>query len=179
MRRRVQVAVRRAGGSAGVLVVSSSLIAALRTIRLGEATASRHLLALLGIPTRQIGTTVVVGTGSGPAGFTVSSGCSSALLLLPFALLAGALVASGRVRARTGGVALLGAALALPLINQVRFAVIGASIGRWGFDRGYAPAHVIAGTIVSTVGLAAALAAFVRCCLRPSRHADPAQARPT
>ncbi|MGN6693954.1 MAG: hypothetical protein ACTHN0_07230, partial [Aquihabitans sp.] len=110
---------------------------------------------------------------SAGAGYTVAAGCSSAVLLLPFGILAFALVGSGRVRLQRVAVALLGPVLLLPLINQIRFALIGIAIKRWGFDSGYGPAHLAAGTVVSTIGLVTALAMFVLVCLRPGRVSIP------
>jgi exosortase/archaeosortase family protein len=144
-------------GLAAAIVAS---LLALRGIRLGEAILSTAVLQGMGTGAERFGTTVIVDSGAGRAGFTIATGCSTALLAIPFLGVGALALASGRVPVRRTLTALGFAVAGVVLLNQVRFGVIGGAIHVFGYERGYGQSHVLIGTLISTIGLVAGLAAF-------------------
>ena len=52
------------------------------------------------------------------------------------------------------------------MINQVRVLLIGASMSFWGLKTGYARSHILAGGVLSTVGVTLGVVAFLAFLLR-------------
>lgn len=147
--------------AAGLVAVLVCALLALRSIRIGEAVLATGLLRLMGTGAERVGTAVVVDAGAGRAGFTIASGCSTALLAAPFLAVGAIAVLTGRVRPPRALASVGIAAVGVVLLNQLRFGIVGAAIHLFGFERGYGQSHVLIGTLVSTVGLVAGLTAFV------------------
>lgn len=155
----------------GLAAVLAASLLALRSVRIGEAILSTGLLRLMGTGAERVGTAVTVETGGARAGFTIANGCSTALLAAPFLTVGAIAVLTGRVRPPRilGSVAV--AVVGVVLLNQLRFGIVGGAIHLFGFERGYGQSHVLIGTLVSTVGLVAGLAAFVWSLERRPRRA--------
>jgi hypothetical protein len=49
----------------------------------------------------------------------------------------------------------------LAAVNQLRLAIIVASMRLWGYEAGYERSHILIGSAVTTLGLAAVVALFV------------------
>jgi len=123
---------------------------------------------------RSLGTAVVFPLRGAFVGYSLSEGCTAALLVSPFCLLAAGLVAARRTSVQRGISTLGGLALSLFAVNQLRLLVVALSMRWWGFRQGYEISHVLLGTIVSTLGVLLGLLLFVRFALTPSpvRTAD-------
>lgn len=156
----------------GLLVLS---LVNLRPVRLAEAMLSSVLLSVTGFGAERLGTSVLVATDGGRAGFTIANGCSTALLAAPFLLVGALAVGTGRIRPGRALTTVAVALLGVIAVNQLRFWIVGASIGWFGFETGYGQSHVLIGTLVSTFGLVIGLAAFILSMSR-SRAADEAAA---
>jgi exosortase/archaeosortase family protein len=106
-------------------------------------------------------------------GYTIAASCTSALLIAPFFLIGGALLLWGRIRITRGLIALVAVTVIVWLVNQLRLLLIGTSMRLWGFKTGYSRSHLLAGGIVSTLGVAIGIAAYVALLL----HQQPAPTR--
>ncbi|MEZ0165573.1 hypothetical protein AB2L27_12495 [Kineococcus sp. LSe6-4] len=87
------------------------------------------------------------------AGHTVTIGCSAVVLLVPFVLVAALLLPVRRMPAVVTLGSLGVAAVVVATVNQLRLLTIATGIHLWGLERGYGVTHVLAGSIVSTVGI--------------------------
>jgi len=150
---------RLSAAAIGLALVASLVL--LRPVRLAEAMLSSAVLSALGFGAERVGTSVLVETDGARAGFTIASGCSTALLAAPFLAVGALAVATGRVRPGRAFATLAAALVGVVVVNQLRFGIVGAAIGWFGFRTGYGQSHVLIGTLVSTVGLVVGLAAFV------------------
>ncbi|MEU5693195.1 exosortase P [Actinosynnema sp. NPDC020468] len=107
--------------------------------------------------------------GDTPFGLRMTPECTSAFLLVPLLLVAALMVGlrpgvTGRV-----AVALLAAAVAVVVVNQLRVLTLVGLIGWLGTDRGYYWGHTLFGSMVSVFGGAAALVLFVALATRAAR----------
>jgi len=169
-RLRTEATVERVTAVALLATLVASLVL-LRPIRIAEAMLSSSLLSLTGIGADRVGTSVLVETEGTRAGFTIASGCSTALLAAPFLVVGALAVATGRIRPRRLLATLAVAVVGVIAVNQLRSSIVGASIHWFGFETGYGQSHVLIGTLVSTLGLVVGLAAFVLAMAR-SRDAE-------
>lgn len=108
-----------------------------------------------------VGTNVIFPLHGRWVGFSLTVACTAALLMLPFFLIAGLLMLSGRVDRRRGLSALLAVSAIVFLVNQLRMLLIAASMMWWGFQRGYERSHVFLGTVLSTIGVIIGMVIFV------------------
>lgn len=156
------VAHRRAQLAAVAMVATLvALLALMRSVRIGEAMLSAALLRLMGTGADRVGTAILVDTDGARAGFAIASGCSTALLALPFIAVGALALVTGRVRPGRTLACVAVAVGGAVLLNQLRFGIVGGAIHLFGFERGYGQSHVLIGTLVSTVGMVAGLAGFV------------------
>jgi exosortase/archaeosortase family protein len=164
----VAVAARRpgpahAGLAAAGAAVAVALVAAQAQIRQGEAIGCAFLLRLLDVaPARSLGTAVTFPAQGRYVGFTVAAGCTAALLIVPFVLVAAVLLLAGRVRPGRAVATVAAFAVVVGLVNQLRLVVIALAMRAWGYPEGFDRSHVLLGTIVSTLGVAGGLLLFVR-----------------
>jgi exosortase/archaeosortase family protein len=144
-------------------VVAVALVLEQSAIRPFEARLSAMILAVTRLASaKSVGTVVAFPLGSRGAGaYSITTGCTVVLLLSPFFFIAGALVASGRTSIARGLATMGAVGLALVAVNQARFMVVAASMRVWGFRLGFERSHVFLGTVVSTLGVLAALLAFI------------------
>lgn len=147
-----------AGGLAALLVLS---LVALRQVRIGEAMLSTRILSFLGTGADRFGTAVLVDSDGSRAGFTIASGCSTALLAAPFLVIGALSLVTGRVRPGRTLACVAVALVGVIAVNQLRFGIVGGAIHLFGFERGYGQSHVLIGTLVSTLGLVLGLTFFV------------------
>jgi exosortase/archaeosortase family protein len=99
-------------------------------------------------------------------GFTVATGCTAALLIAPFFFIGAALMFLRRLKVSHTLLALAVVSLLIWLVNQLRLILIGASMQLWGFKTGYDRSHVLAGGVLSTVGVTIGIVAFLMFMLR-------------
>ncbi|HEX3394972.1 MAG TPA: hypothetical protein VHS52_10620 [Acidimicrobiales bacterium] len=144
-----------------LLVVGQSFIRPLEA-RLSALTISVSQVA----PARALGTAVVFPLQTRVVGFDITAGCTAALLVSPFFLLAAGLVLTRRTSVGRGIATLAVVAVALFLVNQVRLLVVALSMRLWGFNRGYDVSHIFLGTVVSTLGVLAGVLFYVRTVVR-------------
>jgi exosortase/archaeosortase family protein len=149
-----------------LLVVGQSVIRPL------EARVSAQAIRITQVaPARPQGTAVIFPLNARYVGFDITAGCTAALLVIPFFLLAAGLVVTRRTSVARGVSTLAAVAVALFTVNQARLLVVALSMRLWGFDRGYEVSHVFLGTVVSTLGVLAGVLLYVR-----SVVANPARA---
>lgn len=136
-------------------------------IRLVEARISAAIIGASQVaPAQSIGPSVVFPLRGAFVGFTLSVGCTAALLVTPFFLLAGALVVTRRTSVQRGLVTLGVLIVSLFAVNQLRLLVVALSMRVWGFELGYEISHVLLGSIVSTLGVLAGVLLYVRTVFR-------------
>lgn len=147
------------------------LIAWQGTFRILEAWVTGAIAGAVRLaPTSQAGTSVYFPAKKLFIDFHIATGCTAALLISPFFVLAAGAVAVGRATLRQGIAALLVTALTIFTVNQIRLLVIVYFIRRWGYPHGYDVSHVMVGTVVSTLGVLGGLMVFVLCLRRTPRH---------
>lgn len=94
-------------------------------------------------------------------GLRVTAECTSAFLLGPLFIIAGAILASGRFGVARSMSATAVAAALLVLANQGRLVLIAWATAKWGVAEGYQWSHTIGGSLVVGLGVAVALVAFL------------------
>jgi exosortase/archaeosortase family protein len=143
-------------------VLAVVLLVLQQAVRRVEATFSAGFLRVLHVrPAKSIGTSVVFPLHGHWVGYSLSVGCSAALLIIPFVLISAGLVASRRVPIGRCLESLAAVTLILFFVNQLRFLVIAASMVLWGYRTGYERSHVFFGTALSTIGVVAGVIVFV------------------
>ena len=103
-------------------------------------------------PASSLGDNVIFPLHGQWVGYSLSVACTAALLIMPFFIVAGLLIVSGRVDRRRA----LGAGphvVIIFVVNQLRMLVIAGSMMLWGFRSGYERSHILLGTVLSTVGV--------------------------
>jgi hypothetical protein len=148
---------------AGVLaVVAVAVLVMQQAVRRIEAALSAGFLRVLHVrPAGSLGVSVVFPLRGHFVGYTLSVGCSAALLIIPFVLVSAGLLGSGRVPLGRCLQTLAVVTVILIVVNQLRFLVIAASMVLWGFRTGYERSHVFFGTLLSTVGVVAGVIVFI------------------
>ena len=132
-------------------------------VRRGEAMGSALLLKLLNIaPAVSLGTAVTFPAKGRYVGFTVAPGCTAALLVVPFLVVAGILLLARRVQPRRAVSTMAAFTAVVVLVNQLRLLVIGSAMRVWGYPTGYDRSHILLGSLVSTIGVAGGLLLFLR-----------------
>ncbi len=149
------------------------LIIGQSSIRPVEAWASAAIIKATHVaPARSLGSAVVFPLKTRFVGFDITAGCTAALLVTPFFLLAAGLVFTRRTSIARGLGTLAAVALGLFVVNQARLLVVALSMRLWGFERGYEISHVFLGTVVSTLGVLAGVLLYVRAVVgQPDREA--------
>ena len=71
------------------------------------------------------------------------------------------------------------ASAAMVLVAQARLVASGVLIARLGQQRGFSLAHVLVGSIISTIGVVAGIGLFLRLCIRPGPPPAETGARPS
>jgi exosortase/archaeosortase family protein len=148
--------------SAAIAAAGLALLLTQAHVRLLEATVAAHLLRVAAVSgARAVGSSVIFPRGQQWMGFTITASCTAAFLIAPFYLIGSALLLSGRIRVRTALMAVATATLIVWFVNQLRLMIIGWSMSIWGFRTGYSRSHILAGGVVSTLGVAIGIAAYV------------------
>jgi len=164
----IAVSARRYGpGNVGVVAAAGAvvvlLLAGQEQFRRFEAVLCASFLSVLRIaPARTVDPIVVFPAKGRLVGFTVAAGCTAALLIVPFVVVAAVLVLAGRVPPGRASATVAVFAVVVTLINQLRLIVIAVAMRAWGFPQGFDRSHVLLGTIVSTIGVAGGLLLFLR-----------------
>lgn len=152
-----------AGFAAAAAAAAVLLVAGQEQVRRVEAAASAALVNLLGVaPAESLGSAVTFPAKGRLVGFTVAPGCTAALLVVPFFILAGVLLLAGRVRPRQAAATVAVFAAVVTAVNQLRLLVIAMAMRAWGYPVGFDRSHVLMGSLVSTVGVAGGLLLFLR-----------------
>jgi exosortase/archaeosortase family protein len=166
-----------AGFAATSLAVAVLLVAGQEQVRHVEAVVCAVLLRLFAIaPAESLGTAVTFPSKGSYVGFTVAPGCTAALLIVPFVVVAGLLLLAGRVSPGRA-VATVGVfAGVVVAVNQMRLIAIAIAMRAWGYPDGFERSHVLMGSLVSTIGVAGGLLLFLRMIVpRESRKRRRAQ----
>jgi exosortase/archaeosortase family protein len=164
------------GLAAAALAVAVLLVAGQEQFRRLEAFASASLLSLLQVgAANSYGTAVIFPADGLHVGFNVAAGCTAALLIVPFLLVAGVLLLAGRVPPHRAIATVAVFAGVVIVINQARLLVIAIALQAWGYPEGFERSHILMGSFVSTIGVAGGLLLFLRMVV-PRRRAvaDPA-----
>ncbi|SHH42981.1 exosortase/archaeosortase family protein [Jatrophihabitans endophyticus] len=136
-------------------------------VQRAEAATSAVLARLAGVGSaHRIGDQVVFATADGLGGYDVSLGCTVAFLLLPYVVVTLGLLSIGRVSPLRAATALTAALVTVVTFNQLRLLAIAAAMHAWGPRTGYSRTHVLVGTVISTIGMVAAGAAYLAILLR-------------
>jgi exosortase/archaeosortase family protein len=131
-------------------------------VRLFEAALAADLLRWTHIANAHpLGSSVVFMHGHRWIGFTVATSCTAALLIAPFYIVGSVLLLPRRLRIKRVIFALGAVSAIVWVANQVRLLLIGTSMSAWGFNAGYSRSHILAGGVISTLGLAIGIAAYV------------------
>jgi len=118
------------------------------------------------------GANVWFGLGRSDAyGLAITPQCSSLFLVMPVAAIAVAALARRQLRVRRIVAALLAGVLVVAAGNVVRVATIAGLVQRWGIRRGYDWGHLVIGSVLSVLFVAASLAALALVLLRDGRAA--------
>lgn len=131
-------------------------------VRLFEATLAADVMRWTHIANAHpMGSSVVFLHGHRWIGFTVATSCTAALLIAPFYVIGSVLLLPRRMRIKRVIFALGAVSAIVWVANQVRLLLIGTSMSAWGFNAGYSRTHILAGGVISTLGLAIGIAAYV------------------
>jgi hypothetical protein len=180
--------------AASAMVACSAAVLAWDGLRSLEASASSFVLRLVGAGGMARDSVVLVvdatrddvaGVPSGgfvAGSFEIVSSCSVAMFLAPLWLAAGVLLLVRRTPPMTVLRLALGFTFLLVAVSQARYVVTGWLIHSLGQERGYPLAHVLIGSILSTVGLVGGTVAFLVLALRTKDtsppHRTPSQGEP-
>jgi exosortase/archaeosortase family protein len=150
------------GVLAAGLIAAGGLIVFSRTVTRGEAQLNGWLVHATGLANAHpVGSAVIFPLHGRWVGFLVTAGCSVVLPLLPPLLIASALVAVGRVRLWRAVLTFAVTIALLVVVNQIRLAVIVAAMRAWGYETGYERSHILIGSAITTLGLAAVAIIFL------------------
>lgn len=154
----------------GLLVATVVLLAHDRAVRHAEACVSAFLVrSTWGPDARCVDDNALYRIDGLLVGHTVTIGCSAVVLLVPFVVVAAVLLPVRRMPAVVTLGALGVAALVVAAVNQLRLLTIATGMHLWGVEQGYGVTHVLAGSIVSTVGVVAGGLTFLVLLTRGSR----------
>jgi hypothetical protein len=137
-----------------------------------EADAAAGLLGVL-TPTFAASKAPIIWFGlgrPGAFGLVITPDCSSGLLLVPLCLLGIGLLIPRRMRTGRVAVGLGGAAALLVGGNMARIGIIAVAVRIAGLGPGYQVGHLIVGSIVSIMCIAAALIFLVWTITAPGRR---------
>ena len=152
-----------AGLAAAGLAVAVALVVGQEQIRRLEAITCAGVLSLLRVDgADSMGTAVTFFAKGRYVGFRVAPGCTAALLIVPFVVVAVVLLLAGRIRPHRAAATVAVFASVIFLVNQLRFLVIAESMRAWGYPDGFERSHVLMGSFVSTIGVAGGLLLFLR-----------------
>jgi exosortase/archaeosortase family protein len=111
-----------------------------------------------------------------PVGMQITASCTAIFLIPPFFVLAAAMMLSPRLDASRVFLGVLAGSMVVFWLNQFRLLVIAWATHYWGIGQGFDWAHILAGSIVTTVSMMLALYLFFRLSLTHSRTRLPARA---
>ncbi|PRY13337.1 hypothetical protein [Kineococcus rhizosphaerae] len=165
-----QVGPVRCALTAALLAATVVLLAHDRAVRHAEACASAFLVRSTWGPDASCTVDNVLFRIDGRlVGQTVTIGCSAVVLIVPFVVVATLLLPVRRMPAVVTLGALGFAAVVVAGVNQLRLLTIATGMHLWGLEHGYGVTHVLAGSIVSTVGIVAGGLTFVVLLTRGAR----------
>ena len=166
------------GTAAGLLAAAGvGLLIGESQLRVAEATMSATLVRLTGLGNAHaLGSSVFFQQNHQWIGYSVTTGCTAALLIAPFFFIGAGLLFFRRLNVGNTLTALAIVGVLIWVINQLRLLLIAASMHFWGFRTGYDRSHVLAGGVLSTVGVTIGVVAFLAFLLR-ERHDLPSTPR--
>ncbi|MQA32754.1 exosortase/archaeosortase family protein [Modestobacter roseus] len=134
-----------------------------------EASLSAGLARLGGISdAARVGTSVLFSVDGVQTGYGITLGCTVAFLIIPFTGVTVVLLAVQRVSAWRALASLAAAIGTVFAVNQVRLLAIAEAMATFGPADGYARTHLLAGTLISTIGVVAAGTLYLAILLRGS-----------
>ena len=117
-----------------------------------------HLIHVHGVATRTVG-------------LEITASCSGIFLIVPFFFLGGVMAFIPRVRLPRLFLGTALGAASVFLLNQLRLLIIAVSTWRWGISTGFDWSHILAGGVVTTIGVLIGLFLFFRFALAGRRWA--------
>lgn len=138
------------------------MLAFARPVRIGEAWLQAMLLRAFDLNSEHVQTAVLLLIDGRRVGLSLTTGCSIGPLLSVFLIAAAPFVWYRRFSLQRLATSVLVLAAVLVVANQVRIAVIVASMRKWGFVEGYQVSHVFFGSAITTVGFVAGVVVFIR-----------------
>jgi hypothetical protein len=162
----------RTAGIAALAVTAVTLLVFEYQFRHIEAVAAAAMISVL-TPTLAATKAPIIWFGLGQPqafGLVITPDCSSALLLVPLCLLGIGLMIPRRLHAGRVASGLGGAAVMLVGGNLARIGIIALAIRMAGLGLGYQVGHLIAGSLVSIVCIAASLVFLAWSITSPWRH---------
>jgi len=145
-----------------MLGAASLLLIFARPIRIGEAWLQTMLLRVFDLHSEHVQTAVLVLIDGRRLGVSLTAGCSIGPLLSVFLVAAAPFVWYRRFSLQRLAASIVVLAVVLVVANQIRIAVIVASMRKWGFVEGYQISHVFFGSAITTVGFVAGVVVFIR-----------------
>lgn len=110
-------------------------------------------------------------TASKTVGLQISASCTAIFLMVPFFVLAAAMMLLPRVNVARLAVGLLVGSMVVFWLNQLRLLIIAWATHHWGIALGFDWAHILAGSVVTTLSMLIALYLFFRLALAGRRPA--------
>ena len=98
--------------------------------------------------------------GARTVGLQITASCTAVFLVVPFVVLAAFMILVPRTRTSRVLVAMVVAAMIVFWLNQLRLLIIGWATRQFGVNEGFNWAHILAGSIVSTLSMLIALFLF-------------------
>lgn len=150
--------------AAAVLVGASTLLLVFQTVFRGWEAQLASVLFSAGTPTSANSerATVYFGLGQpGAFGLRITPECSAAFIIAPLALIGAAMLWRQRIAVSRVLFGVGVAALLVALSNQLRVGMIAWLIESFGLQDGYRWGHLVVGSIVSLLFLAASLVLLV------------------
>jgi exosortase/archaeosortase family protein len=162
------------GPAAGVVAAGGvALLIGESQLRVVEATMAATIMRLTNLAhAHALGSSVFFQQNHQWIGYQVTAGCTAALLIAPFFFIGAGLLFFRRLNVGNTLTALAVVGVLIWVINQLRLLLIGASMRFWGFKTGYDRSHILAGGVLSTVGVTIGVVAFLAFLLR-ERHDLP------
>jgi exosortase/archaeosortase family protein len=162
----------RYGVAAALVIGAGLLIWGNRILRAGELVISGAVMSLGAGHTvlyRPAHDVFFQTTASRTVGLQITASCTAIFLMVPFFVLGGLMVLIPRLNVARLLLGVVVGATVVFCLNQLRLLIIAWATHRWGIDRGFDWAHILAGAILTTLSMLTALFLFFRLSLSQRR----------
>lgn len=162
-----------------LLALTVALIVFQKEYRHLEAVLAAELFSNGGVQTYAVpdtGTVIFRLANQKVFGLEISPECSSAFLIVPFTAIGAAMLWRRRLHPGRVGLGVALSALLLVLCNQLRVGMIASLIDQFGLQDGYRWGHLVLGSLLSIVFIAASLALLLWIVVSGRSHSGMAEA---